>query len=170
MIFCVAGGAGASRACTRRPSPSRRRSTTSASSSPPSTTIATLLPDIPAFPPFHPRALRLTPSFPVLLWLWLWLCSVYGPSVHMQEYFKDPKFPANLPEIWMAQWGFAKELTGTASHFTARQPRMPSSCIYQKKLKFLWSWRHRYRGMVLGAPTLSCDPGSDSCCVSVWCV
>lgn len=53
----------------------------------------------------------------------LWRCSVYGPSVHMQDYFKDPKFPANLPEIWMAQWGFAKELTGTDnSHLACLAP------------------------------------------------
>lgn len=31
---------------------------------------------------------------------------VYGPSVHMMEYFKAPEFPKNLEAIWMNQWGY----------------------------------------------------------------
>jgi len=36
------------------------------------------------------------------------------PSVYMQEYFKAKDFPANMPPIWEAHWGFAKKLTGSA--------------------------------------------------------
>jgi len=32
----------------------------------------------------------------------------------MQEYFKTKDFPANMPPIWEAHWGFATKLTGSA--------------------------------------------------------
>jgi endoglucanase len=30
----------------------------------------------------------------------------YGPEVYPQGWFKDPTFPANLPGVWDAHWGF----------------------------------------------------------------
>jgi endoglucanase len=30
----------------------------------------------------------------------------YGPEVYPQGWFKDPTFPANLPSVWDAHWGF----------------------------------------------------------------
>ena len=37
---------------------------------------------------------------------------VYGPSVFEQAYFKAASFPANLPEIWDAQWAAVPMQTG----------------------------------------------------------
>jgi endoglucanase len=34
---------------------------------------------------------------------------VYGPDVFMQQYFKDPHFPNNMPDIWQQQFGFIKK-------------------------------------------------------------
>jgi endoglucanase len=34
---------------------------------------------------------------------------VYGPDVFMQQYFKDPNFPKNMPAIWNEQFGFIKK-------------------------------------------------------------
>lgn len=39
---------------------------------------------------------------------------VYGPSVFMQPYFSDPSFPANMPAIWDAHFGYIKKLAGPA--------------------------------------------------------
>jgi endoglucanase len=30
----------------------------------------------------------------------------YGPEVYPQGWFKDPTFPANLPSVWDAHWGY----------------------------------------------------------------
>ncbi len=34
---------------------------------------------------------------------------VYGPDVFMQQYFKDPNFPKNMPVIWNEHFGFIKK-------------------------------------------------------------
>ncbi|MEW6728183.1 MAG: cellulase family glycosylhydrolase [Pseudomonadota bacterium] len=34
----------------------------------------------------------------------------YGPDVYMYSYFNAPDFPSNMPAIWRANFGFAKEL------------------------------------------------------------
>ena len=39
---------------------------------------------------------------------------IYGPSVYMMDYFKDPDFPMNLPTVFEDQWGFAQDQTGRA--------------------------------------------------------
>lgn len=39
-------------------------------------------------------------------------CSVYGPDVFDQSYFRNIAFPYNMPAIWQAQWGFAEKTTG----------------------------------------------------------
>ncbi len=37
----------------------------------------------------------------------------YGPEVYPQGWFKDPRYPLNLPDVWDAHWGFI-ERTGLA--------------------------------------------------------
>ena len=36
----------------------------------------------------------------------------YGPGVYLQEYFKDPAFPQNMPAVWDAHFGFVQRTTG----------------------------------------------------------
>ncbi|WP_297487630.1 glycoside hydrolase family 5 protein [Thermococcus sp.] len=38
---------------------------------------------------------------------------VYGPSVYMMDYFKSPDFPANMPAIWNAHFGYLTDLNYT---------------------------------------------------------
>ena len=33
----------------------------------------------------------------------------YGPAVYMQEYFRDPRYPHNMPDIWETHFAFAEE-------------------------------------------------------------
>lgn len=39
---------------------------------------------------------------------------VYGPSVFEQPYFSDPTFPANMPAIWDAHFGYIRAQAGPA--------------------------------------------------------
>ena len=39
---------------------------------------------------------------------------IYGPSIYMMDYFKDPDFPNNLASVFQDQWGFAQVQTGRA--------------------------------------------------------
>ncbi len=34
----------------------------------------------------------------------------YGPDIYMYSYFSDPAFPANMPAIWQANFGFARDM------------------------------------------------------------
>lgn len=40
---------------------------------------------------------------------------VYGPAVYMQDYFKKPDFPKNMPKIWDDHFGGASAATGLAT-------------------------------------------------------
>merc|ERR1712146_169468 len=53
-------------------------------------------------------------SSPVVLWNQTKLVyspHTYGPSVYMQEYFLDPRFPHNMQSIWETHFAFAQVAT-----------------------------------------------------------
>lgn len=80
---------------------------------------------------------------------------VYGPDVYLQPYFNDPSFPANMPAIWNAQFGFAVDIgytvapTEFGSHYghggSAIEKTWFDALINwmeQKNIRnsFYWSW------------------------------
>lgn len=44
---------------------------------------------------------------------------VYGPSVYRQEYFDDPDFPNNMPDIWNCHFGFLHNSSAYNEHENA---------------------------------------------------
>jgi endoglucanase len=77
----------------------------------------------------------------------------YSPKVWSQTWFNDPTFPANLPAIWDAQWGYLvknKTTPVVLGEFGGRSVGADTEGIWQRELiKYLkqnqisytyWSW------------------------------
>ncbi len=61
----------------------------------------------------------------------------YSPKVWSQSWFTDPTFPANLPALWNAQWGYLAK-SGTApvvlGEFGGRSVGSDQEGVWQRKL------------------------------------